>query len=280
MDRYQEIEIDGERILAIEAHSRIRKGEELLGIERANLDIMDAGELGAYLKELRNRWKQNVAEKPTAPIQNQAADVQGAQQLENADCEMTSDDDVWVEYLIDRLRQGRYPKHPLILDGNCILHDFKKCATTHIRYYKEATGVVKRESKYEIVSKKAALDGIKRLVELAEECEMGICMLRRKMPKTAELPQEKKFNDDEVERWIAFLEQALKESNYPTKPVPVPGKPYITIVDFEKCARKQIECYRNEQESPALIWHAGIVAERLRDLADIVKNYKEGDLTF
>ena len=56
MTRYEEIEIEGKRMLSVEVLNRIRKGEDMLGIEQANLDAMSADELAAYLKDLRRRY--------------------------------------------------------------------------------------------------------------------------------------------------------------------------------------------------------------------------------
>jgi len=51
-----------------------------------------------------------------------------------------------------------------------------------------------------------------------------------------------------------------------------PDKPWETIVDFEKFARRQISCWRAEQESPVQIDfdYACIIAGRIKDLVGIV----------
>jgi hypothetical protein len=178
MNRYQEIEIDGKRMLSVEVLFGIRKGEEMLGVEGANLEVMGEDELARYLKELRRRLRQNV---------------------------------------------------------------------TH------ATATVQEQS-----------EGI-------ETPSQGQAQ-RRKMSRTTERHEQKKFNDTEVEGWIKRLEDALEQGNYPKKPVPVPGKPYITIVDFDKCVRQQISCYRAELDSQAQFdWnYPGILAARIKDLVDIL----------
>jgi len=117
-------------------------------------------------------------EKLLPPEQDKEIDIQEeTPQLEQKVAEPTSDDEVWLWRLIEILRQGEYPKHPLFVDGKYIIHDFRKCAKTHIRYYREAMGDIKPKNENEVVSKGRAMDGIKRLVELAEECETGISRL-------------------------------------------------------------------------------------------------------
>ena len=190
--------------------------------------------------------------------------------------ELISDDELWIQRLMDRLKQGGYPNSPLFIDGKYIIHDFKKCAQTHIRYYREATGVIELKNEHEVASKKKTLDGIKRLVELAEECENGICVFRSLMPVQPEKLKEKKFDEAEVESWILRLENALEEGNFPTKTMPVPGKPYITIVNFEKCVRRQISTHRAWSENKDSNYdYAQIVADRLRDLVGIIDGMPE-----
>ena len=60
MNRYQEIEIDGRKLLAVEVESLIRKGEDTLGIDHANIDAMNAEQLARYLIDLRCKYKKHV----------------------------------------------------------------------------------------------------------------------------------------------------------------------------------------------------------------------------
>lgn len=54
------IELDSEKLLFVELLSTIRKGEDTLGIDHANLDSMNGEELAAYLTELRCKYKQRA----------------------------------------------------------------------------------------------------------------------------------------------------------------------------------------------------------------------------
>ena len=75
MNRYQEIEINGKQLLSVEVLSKIRKGEDMLGIDQVNLSAMSADELAAYLKELRRNWEQNTTgETPDEPAETVEAE--------------------------------------------------------------------------------------------------------------------------------------------------------------------------------------------------------------
>jgi hypothetical protein len=60
MNRYQEIELDGRKRLSVEVESLIRKGEDTLGVDHANLVSMDGEQLVVYLTDLRRKYQQRV----------------------------------------------------------------------------------------------------------------------------------------------------------------------------------------------------------------------------
>lgn len=78
MNRYEEIEIDGKRMLSVEVLNRIRRGENMLEIEQTNLDTMSAEELAAYLQHLRGHWKGNATgESPNEVMAAEPSEVGG-----------------------------------------------------------------------------------------------------------------------------------------------------------------------------------------------------------
>jgi hypothetical protein len=73
MNRYQEIELNGKKLLSVEMESLIRKGEDTLGVDHANLDSMDSDQMAAYLKKLRYNYQQQNSTKTQKqePIESQ-----------------------------------------------------------------------------------------------------------------------------------------------------------------------------------------------------------------
>ena len=85
----------------------------------------------------------------------------------------------------------------------------------------------------------------------------------------------KKERDADVESLIVQLEATLNEGNYPKQPLQVPAKPWETIIDFEKCARRQISTYRAWVGNEGKYDYARIVAGRIRDLIRILDRMLE-----
>ena len=99
-----------------------------------------------------------------------------------------------------------------------------------------------------------------------------------KADKALAVEKDKKERAAEVESLIVRLEPALESGNYPKAPIAVPGKPWETIIDFEKCAKRQISTYRAWAENTTGGWdYARIVAARIKDLVGILEgNHTQG----
>ncbi len=62
MNRYEQVEIDGEKLLSVEVLEKIREGEDMLGIGHIDVEFMSNEQLAMYLKELRHKYNgKNIA---------------------------------------------------------------------------------------------------------------------------------------------------------------------------------------------------------------------------